>query len=111
MELSLSIKVFEFKSSFVTGVAGLHDDEQHYKPHLYNSAYLGAGRVDQVLISLDALALFKAVAVNDLGLRVAGDDEDDVPCGAVLQGPDLVAAHTPRLQVNTIFDGVAGLDL
>ena len=92
-------------------MTGLHDGDQRHKPHPYNSAYLGAGRVDQVLISLDALALFKAVAVNDLGLRVAGNDEDDVPCGAVLQGPDLVAAHTPWLQVNTICDRVAGLDL
>ena len=59
-----------------------------------NWAYLGAGWIHQILVSLDTLALFKAITVDDLGLCITRDDEDDIPCGAVLQGADLVAAKT-----------------
>lgn len=73
-----------------------------------NSAYLGAGWINQVLVSLDTLALFEAITVDDLGLCIASDDKDGVPCSAVLQGSDLVAAHmyTPQLQVNSVCDKV-----
>lgn len=54
-------------------------------------AYLGVSHIHNVLVSLDALHDIEAVTVQHLGLRVAGNYQDDITCDAVLQRLDLMA--------------------
>lgn len=54
-------------------------------------AYLGVGHIYDVLVSLRTLYDIEAITVQNLGLRIARNHQDDITSVAVLQGPDLMA--------------------